>query len=54
MPWPWPEWDDTSLCFWRNIPKDYNSIFAAALQENFNGVYYTRSDHGMARLFNPC
>lgn len=52
MPWPWPDGDGKSLCFWRNIPKDYNSIFAAALQENFNGVYYTQSDHGMARLFD--
>ena len=52
MPWPWPDWDDKSLCFWRNIPKDYNSVFAVGLQENFHGVYYTQADHGMARLFD--
>lgn len=52
MPWAWPEWDDASLCYWRNLPQAYVSFFAVGLEENFNGVYYTRSDHGMARLFD--
>ncbi|MDA1085496.1 MAG: DUF5107 domain-containing protein [Verrucomicrobia bacterium] len=51
-PWPWPEWDAAGICFWRNIPSNYNSIFAIGLEENFHGVYYTRSDHGMVRLFD--
>ena len=51
-PWPWPEWDEKSICFWRNIPRKYNSIFAIGVEENFHGVYYTRTDHGMVRLFD--
>jgi hypothetical protein len=51
-PWPWPDWDDTSICFWRNIPPSYNSIFAIGVEENFHGVYYTRADHGLVRLFD--
>ena len=51
-PWPWPEWNEKSICFWRNIPKKYNSIFAVGVEENFHGVYYTRADHGMVRLFD--
>jgi hypothetical protein len=52
MPWAWPEWDDASLCHWRNLTPAYVSFFAVGLEEDFNGVYYTRSDHGMARLFD--
>jgi tetratricopeptide (TPR) repeat protein len=51
-PWPWPEWDEKSICFWRNIPPKYNSIFAVGIEEDFHGVYYTRADHGMVRLFD--
>ena len=51
-PWPWPDCDDTSICFWRNIPRKYNSIFAVGLEADFNGVYYTKSDHGTIRLFD--
>jgi len=51
-PWPWPDWDEKSICFWRNIPSRYNSIFAVGVEEDFHGVYYTRADHGMVRLFD--
>ena len=52
MPWPWPNWDDSSVCFWRNISQQYNSIFAVALQENFNGAYFHDSDCGVVRIFD--
>ena len=52
LPWPWPDWDETSICFWRNIPREYQSIFAIAAQENFHGVYDHSEDAGMVRVFD--
>jgi len=52
LPWPWPEADDKSVCFWRNVTDQYNSVFAFALEEDFHGVYRHQADRGMVRLFD--
>ena len=52
LPWPWPNFDDKSVCFWRNVTDDYNSVFAFGLEEDFHGVYRHKADRGMVRVFD--
>lgn len=56
LPWPWPDFDDTSICHWRNMTGDYEapyiSTFALQLERDFAGVYYHRLDRGTARIFD--
>lgn len=50
LPWPWPEYDAKSVCYWRNITMA--SVFAIQLEENFHGLYYEQDDYGLVRLFD--
>ena len=56
MPWPWPDFDDTSICHWRNMTGEfeqpYISTFALQLEGDFSGVYYHKLDRGTARIFD--
>jgi len=52
LPWPWPEFDQKSVCFWRNVTDQYNSVFAYALEGDFHGVYRHEADRGMVRTFD--
>jgi len=55
-PWPWPEFNEDSICFWRNMKganeAPYISVFALDLQGDFCGVYYHELDRGTARIFD--
>jgi len=52
--WPWPDFDDKSVCFWRNAvgQTSYVSVFALDVEKNFSGLYYHQLDRGLARLFD--
>ena len=52
LDWPWPKFDDDSVCYWRNITGDYTSVFALEVQGDFHGVYYHEADRGMVRTFD--
>lgn len=54
LPWPWPDFNADSVCFWRNAVKQpsYGSVFALEVERDFVGVYYHDADRGLARLFD--
>ncbi len=57
LPWPWPDADTDSVCFWRNAVREpyarrYGSVFAVDVQRGFSGFYYHELDRGLARLFD--
>ena len=54
LPWPWPDTDAGSVCFWRNAvgKAPYGSVFALDVERDFSGFYYHQLDRGLARLFD--